>query len=782
MKLMKRSLSLLLCICLLIGALLCFTSCQKKEVTVDLSGYQLVYDSSYKNTFGAWIKHFGDTVSAVAGKTIKTGTSTAMVETEAEILVGDTSRPQTAELLGKIEGEGYAFGVVDGKIVVIGTTKLMTVVAVEAFRKACLAGEGATITVKETVVSNAPTVQITGSYSVLYNEEWDDTKNDGRGPNSEYDAENPDALDYGVVAAKQAHKALKAAIYTTSTSLELKTDKKEKTAREVLIGRLNRDASMSFIKSIGVEEYGVALYDQTVVVAGHNDNGLRQAITMFEDLISLGATTDENGKKLVVWPAELRMTATKDFGWTLDVPTPEGEGVELTGSVDVGEGSVELYYTGKGVNAEAFNAYCATLPEAGYVLLQENSIEGSIFRTYRNTSTKVLLYTAYADYKHAFSQGVTMYDKCIRLVIGKSDDVGNDYDKAIFSPGFSSYTKVTDTRVTAVRYDYGAADYVSGNCYVIQLEDGSFIVLDGGVGGKGEYKRLYNVLNDLHTQTFGSAPSKSNPINIAAWFLTHGHNDHYVTFVDMCKNYGQSLKMDLLIANNASDMECYNTSNPNLYVRNALSTIANYTQGSTKYLKVHTGMKLYLGNIEMEVLYTHEDIYPQTLERFNNTSTVIRTTMNNTDGSGNVQGTPANILWLGDLETKGSACLRAMYGSYLESDMVQVAHHGGSGCERELYELTKARIVLWPCSAANMKDRAGSSTAKIGTYKYVDYHLYNMATVEYHIACDAFNTTITFTKDGPDMSVGGKTGLYDAYDHATVVIGSKLGDAIVKMK
>ena len=178
MKLMKKSLSLLLCICLLTGALLCFTSCQKKEVTVDLSGYQLVYDSSYKNTFGAWIKHFGD------GKTIKTGTSTAMVETEAEILVGDTSRPQTAELLGKIEGEGYAFGFVDGKIVVIGTTKLMTVVAVEAFRKACLAGEGATITVKETVVSNAPTVQITGSYSVLYNEEWDDTKNDGRGPNT----------------------------------------------------------------------------------------------------------------------------------------------------------------------------------------------------------------------------------------------------------------------------------------------------------------------------------------------------------------------------------------------------------------------------------------------------------------------------------------------------------------------------------------------------------------------------------------------------------------------
>jgi hypothetical protein len=71
--------------------------------------------------------------------------------------------------------------------------------------------------------------------------------------------------------------------------------------------------------------------------------------------------------------------------------------------------------------------------------------------------------------------------------------------------------------------------------------------------------------------------------------------------------------------------------------------------------------------------------------------------------------------------------------------------------------------------------------ANKGTPKYVDYHLYYMDTVEYNIACDTYNLTITITANGPDMSIGGATGLYDACDHQTVVFGSENSGAVVKM-
>ncbi|MBE6595307.1 MAG: hypothetical protein E7644_05860 [Ruminococcaceae bacterium] len=778
---MKRTLSLLLCLCLLAGALVCLTSC-KKATALDLTGYQLVYDSSYQKSFASWADHYGKILSAFAGSTVKAGASLA--ETEAEVLLGHTNRPETVTMLAKIEGEGYAYGVINGKLVIVGTTNLMTAAAAEAFRAEHLEGKtGPGLTVKETVVSNAPTVEISGSYSVVYNADWDDDKgSNANAPTPEFKEENPDALDYGVVAAKQAREMLRKKVTMVSTSLPIITDKKEASEQEVLIGRLHRESSIEFIKTLGVEEYGVAMYGQQIVVSGHNENGLRLAMEMFDDLVSLGATTNEENRKVIQWPEGLRMVASRNFNWVLDVPTPEGDGIDLTGSVDVGEGSVEMYYTGSGVNADAFNAYCAGMAEKGYVLVQENEIEGSIFRTYRNTSTKVLLYTAYAAYTHAEEQGVTMFEPCIRVVTGKTTSVGNDFDDSLFTPALRDYDKVTDTRITGVRYDYDAEDYVSGNCYVMQLEDGSFIVMDGGVGASGEYTRLYNVLADLHKQVTGLTPSNSNPIRIAAWYLTHSHNDHYVTFVDMCKKKGTNLRVERLIANNASDIECYNCSNPNLYVRNAMSTISNYTQSNMEYIKVHTGMKLYIRNVELEVLYTHEDLYPQTLLRFNNTSTVVRATISSTDGAGNVQGTPTTALWLGDLEAKGSADLRSMYGSYVESDIVQIAHHGGQGCEIELYRLTKARILLWPCRVKSMKTYATSASASKGTSKYVSYHAFNMESVEYNIACDTYNLSITITKDGPNMTVGGESGLYDAHDRKTVVIGDAPGSAIVKMK
>ena len=69
MKLMKRSLSLLLCICLLTGALLCFTSCQKKEVTVDLSKLPQITISQLVAFVGVGTASLEGSTLTIAGQT-----------------------------------------------------------------------------------------------------------------------------------------------------------------------------------------------------------------------------------------------------------------------------------------------------------------------------------------------------------------------------------------------------------------------------------------------------------------------------------------------------------------------------------------------------------------------------------------------------------------------------------------------------------------------------------------------------------------------------------------
>lgn len=48
---------------------------------------------------------------------------------------------------------------------------------------------------------------------------------------------------------------------------------------------------------------------------------------------------------------------------------------------------------------------------------------------------------------------------------------------------------------------------------------------------------------------------------------------------------------------------------------------------------------------------------------------------------------------------------RRRYGDYLESDVVQVLHHGfGGGAEPEFYTTVKAKYVLWPCGKAKYEE------------------------------------------------------------------------------
>ena len=64
-----------------------------------------------------------------------------------------------------------------------------------------------------------------------------------------------------------------------------------------------------------------------------------------------------------------------------------------------------------------------------------------------------------------------------------------------------------------------------------------------------------------------------------------------------------------------------------------------------------------------------------------------------------------DFLVLGDNEDQSSEWIAKAYGSYLESDIVQAAHHGMSGACRALYRLVLSKIVFWPTGEICMSPR-----------------------------------------------------------------------------
>ena len=102
---------------------------------------------------------------------------------------------------------------------------------------------------------------------------------------------------------------------------------------------------------------------------------------------------------------------------------------------------------------------------------------------------------------------------------------------------------------------------------------------------------------------------------------------------------------------------------------------------------MHTGQVYNIGNITIDVLYTHEDFYPQPLKIVNNSSTVMQITV-----EGNT------FLIAGDLEEDGQQVAVSMNGYALASDFVQMTHHSYNGL-LEYYKYASSKeytVVLLP--------------------------------------------------------------------------------------
>ncbi len=686
---MKRIPVFLLCLIMLVASL---ASCnqtgpqtdtetgEEDIIEVDITKYTLIRPEFLSNTLLRAVVQMKKDIDSRLGISIKLKDDWVMRGTEPddeeyEILIGATNRRQTGEVLSQIEGSAYRIAVVGHKIVIIGTNDAATVDGLKYFMDTYVgASQNGVISLPKSYTSAQYNMieLVSGGkcrYSVVYKEGLDNTT--GTSSN--------DRFDYEVQLAQNVRERL---IKLTGASVAISTDwlKSGDSAGdkyEILIGGTNRPETAEAKAGLGAADWCVKIIGKKIVICGWTETTTGMAVDSFLSLLEESVTQDSEGHKGISFIDFGEMTGTYSE-WITDIP--EYEGGEFSGCVDANFGQLEYYITG--TTATEFIAYKAKLEASGYELYFENESAGNLYATYTRNSAMIHAY--YVD-----SQNAT------RIITGRPDG-----EVSLPNVIEESYEKVTESAITQMTLDYASSNF--GMCYVITLEDGSFIVFDGGGSdGNKDHIRLYNLLSKLNKRPDGK-------IVIAAWILTHEHWDHFMVFYNFCNTYGRQVTVEQYIANTPSKVVGYNSYNPNTYIEDGYFATASAAAGGIKLVKPHTGQVIKIRNAEVEVIFTQEDLYPRKLYFYNDATMITR-----------MKIAGQTIMWLGDTCDVASDIVCDMYGSYLKSDMVQVAHHGYNGATREFYTLIAPKFAFWPTSADEFA-RQTNGTNKSGYYA-VDY-------------------------------------------------------------
>ena len=240
----------------------------------------------------------------------------------------------------------------------------------------------------------------------------------------------------------------------------------------------------------------------------------------------------------------------------------------------------------------------------------------------------------------------------------------------------SAFKKLCDTSITQ---HYSSES--SGMGYIFRLEDGSFIVYDGGY--KSDAKDFLLTLSKLNL---------NNKIHVRAWIITHDHSDHYAAFNEIAKSYAKRLKIDYVMYSPTTSEEATVL---NYYKEQILTDVANFS--GAKLISVHAGMTFNILNVKLEILQTPSmlSIHGK-LADFNDTSIISRIV--SADGS---------AIMLADACGRSADWLVRNIGDGLKSDIVQVAHHGVETGSIPLYDAISAPMAFWPCDSVLFASQRG---------------------------------------------------------------------------
>lgn len=230
---------------------------------------------------------------------------------------------------------------------------------------------------------------------------------------------------------------------------------------------------------------------------------------------------------------------------------------------------------------------------------------------------------------------------------------------------------------------------VSGSTYIIQLENGHFIVHDSGQT-QTDYDNFVAYLESLAGDT--------KPV-IDAWIISHGDADHYGILEHLNDSDGDGVCDDFYVEGiyftEPSLAICEATGKSTSFakiIRNSAKQFRTSSNEVAKLYRMYTGQKYYFDGATMEVLLTHEQLTDYT--EFNETSVWCKYTI----GSGAAAKTFMNGA---DSDKKGMAFIMSTYSpNYVYSDLFAALHHG-AGTLADFTTYLQSNTIQSNCTAGS---------------------------------------------------------------------------------
>lgn len=226
-------------------------------------------------------------------------------------------------------------------------------------------------------------------------------------------------------------------------------------------------------------------------------------------------------------------------------------------------------------------------------------------------------------------------------------------------------TKSLDYEAKLIQLSATHNDRMMG--YIMLTKNGKVIVIDGG-----NYEDGANLENYL--SKYGN--------KVDLWILTHFHRDHTGAFRYIVEK------------GNVEISSIYNSLNTREKVEeNELVRLDDFdkfysaiTDDKIKSVvhEARVGEIINIDDIEIKILgVKNEDI---TNNFGNNQSMVTKFTM----------PSKTTVLFLGDTGLESEEKLKSSFYNELDSDYVQMAHHGQAGVSEEMYNIILPKYCLWP--------------------------------------------------------------------------------------
>ena len=412
----------------------------------------------------------------------------------------------------------------------------------------------------------------------------------------------------------------------------------------IIVGRTGHEESEQLYSEIGFGECRIELVGKKLVVAFSDADAATEAVAQ------LGAILAECFKDGSLSYNEKMCLTKKSDTIIKHLPSyPDGD---IVGIVDGGNSSKTAVISN--TTAEAYNAYLQSLDNGGvYEKYCGNRIGDNLYATYTSDSNTVT-----AIYTPSSQE--------VRLTI---EELASNPLPAT-TP--EAYEVICDSTVTQIGLE--SAGMQNGMSYIIKLADGSFIVIDGG-----------NVSCVDLFMTNIEALANGEPITIAAWIITHIHNDHAQMFRTLVKDdtLVRKLKVERFIWNRPSEKQMAGIGSGSTEAKEIYEGMLKFEGAS-----IHTayaGQVFYIRNAKYTVFSTSELLEPFVMTSYNDSSVV---------GLLEIDG--RRLFFPGDSDSTQTGNLVRLYGEELKCDLLQVIHHGHNGGNTEAYKLFDPITVLWP--------------------------------------------------------------------------------------